>query len=357
MNDPHAIQRPPTAPRVTTHLRCDADHCRIPANTSPANAYRFVLQRALRNVRKVRLTQVKIPMSPVFTLVRISAFKASGTLLAATDTFHQMAVRMASSIGSDPSKSGYTATITNPAGTVALQVYDVVTINEARASDSAYRTYDCLICTGTVSTSTYSDWLISAEGETANTEITPVADSATMYVRRDALPAVLRVRLNGTTVGRVSDPFEYEDQWKSYKVYYPGQIVQYSGTRYVCNTKHMSTTFASNQTALYWTALSATALPVASPNDNAFNIFDCPYTNQTTLVERPNGDLIAFDVQVDNLREIEVQWVTNDGQLYIFPYDSALSITTIAATDTTTYDRVYQMPAFDLDVEHDLYGR
>jgi hypothetical protein len=344
------------APVITSHLRCDADHCRIAANTAPVD-YKFVLQRPLRNVRQLHLTQVKIPMTPVFTLVRISAFKAAGTLLASTDSFHQMAVRMAAAIGNNPYTSGYTATIANPAGTVALQVFDVITTTEARASDSAFRTYDCLVCTGTCTATTFSDWTITAEGETANSEVTPVADGATLRVVRETPPAVLRVRLNGQTLGRVTDPFEYEPQWQSYRLYYPNQIVQNSGTRYVCNTKHMSTTFASNSTSGYWTALSATALQAASPNDNAFNIFDCALVNQATVVERFQEHSISLDVKIDNLREIEVQWLGSNGLSYIFPYDTAASVTTVAATDTVTYDRVYQRPSFDLTVVHDLYGR
>ena len=333
----------------TAVVRCDARH----AQKHSHGHYTFTLQRPLANVTDVSLLGVSHWRSPLFTLVRISDWETSGTALGSTDNFHQMAVRMQATIAADPT---YVAVITNPAGTVSLQVHDVHTMQRARG-DGDFKTYDVLVCTGTITALTFTDWTITAEktlgqDETPATALTPTGDAATLLVRRDIQPAVIHVRLNGQMLGRVQDPQDMPDEWCAYSLYYAHRVVTHSGTRYMCTTKHISNVFTTDVLSGYWSALTANAVLVPATHD-AFVVLDDPTTNQSAYTERfMPGQIAMSNLHIKHLRHIEVEWLAADGRPYVFPYDVGTRITSMESATAYTQERLLQRPSLELAITH-----
>lgn len=343
----------------TSVVRVDARALTSYVNTNP-NCYTYRFLQPLRDVSRISIARSSIPRSQVIVLVRVSDWMASGTGLASTNNFHQMAVRMETAIATTgPAKSSYVAVITNPAATVDLRVYDVFTRTATRTSDNAFKTYDVLICTGTVLTSTTTDWLITAEAETASTEITPSANSATLAVEIAPQPAVLRLQLNGNVgVTRIIQDYDnYGEIWRSYKVYYPGMIVDYDGAKYVCTVKHLSIVFATDLASAYWNTYTApTNSKTTSAASGCFEVFYFGTDLQTVDCGVYIPTHIAQPTKVSSLQYINFEWLQPNGQPFIFPYTSRVRVTDVGSSTSYTFEREYASPCLHLEVVAKSFG-
>lgn len=375
-------------------------------NNNPV-IYTHKFHRPLRDVTKITLLRSSIPASSLITLIVVSDWVASSTgveVLVDTTVFHQMAVRMSAAIGKDPNTSNYVATISNPAGTVDLMVHDVFTRIGVR-SDLDYKTYDVLLCTGTVSTSTFTDWTITAEGEDPDVPITPTTSSV-LTVQTHPQPALLRLRLNGDILGRVQQSRTTLNQWLSYAMYSPGDIVIYGANKFVCTQKHLSLVFDDDLAALCWNQLT-TALwttgtlysigtqiqysgsiyictvahtsgsfsadlnahywnwgayvpsndaSVESPVANdAFEVFyfggDTQSINNTVYL--PNH--IQYDMRIPSLHSITFEWFQCNGKPFMFPYKPFMRITSLDSADSYTLEREYLETSLHLQITHGAY--
>lgn len=357
-------------------VRVDAKSWTNVVNKNPSS-YTYKFRRPLRDVSEISLTRLHIPRSQIVTLIRVSDWilSANGVeVLADTSEFHQMAVRMETAIGGQPATSNYVATITNPAATVDLRVHDVYTRIAVR-DNFDYKTYDVLICTGTVLTTASDDWTITAEGELPNTEITPTADAgAVLTVNITPQAAVLRIKLNGTAgVGRIEEASGLNESWMSYKMYYPGDVVLAGNgnTRYACNAKHLSVVFEDDLAAQVWspvtdaTATSSTwstqsyysvpsqTTPAAA--DAAFEVFYFDSDSQTiTTTAFSQGD-VQYKVNVPSLQDISIEWVQTNGQPFVFPYTPHIRVTSLESNDAYTFERVFASPCIQIQIIHRAY--
>ena len=330
--------------------KIDAQALTPHVNINP-HSYTYAFRQPVTNVTRVSLLRSSIPRSQVFTLIRVSNWEASGTLLVNTDTFHQMAVRMATAIGSHPFQSSYVATITNPAGTVNLQVHDVYTRTASRTGGD-FKTYDVLVCTGTVLSATFADWLISAEGETANTQITPTGDAALLTVDVSDQPAVLHLRLNGSRgAGRIQEVATRDGTWMSYIMYNPGDIVHYNLAKYVCTTKHLSIMFNTELSAGWWSVYQSQQSS-ASASDNAFEVFHFADASQSLDINVFNHGDVVHDTFVPNVQSISVEWMQRNGQPFIFPHKPRIRVTDLDSTANYTYERDYTTPCLHIELAY-----
>lgn len=389
----------------TTVVRADAKSLTTIVNNNPS-VFTYKFPRPLRDIDGLSLLRLCITRSPVVTLIRVSNTETFGTALGSQDAFHQLAVRMETALGSDPDKSSYVATITNPAATVSLRVHDVYTRTGVRTDGGNFRTYDVLICTGTVLTSTTTDWTITAEGEVAGTEITPSADNAVLTVHIAPQSAILRVQLNGNLgIGRVQEAFNLAEDWMTYRMYYPGQIVNFDNNKYVCSTKHLSLVFARDLAAGLWnstvrtrwatgtsyalgsvidhqgsiyacrvahTAGSFTAdftagrwtfgavtTPIAQPTSaacDAFEVFDFGSDPQTTETVVYLPEHIRSAMAVQSLDTIRFEWVQRNGRPFMFPYTPCIRLTTLESTSDYTFEREYAAPCVQLQITHRAFN-
>jgi hypothetical protein len=388
----------------TSIVIADAKTLVTTVNNNPVS-YTHKFQRPLRDVSKISLMRSSIPRSQIITLIVVSDWVASGTALVGTSDFHQIAVRMAAAIGSNANTSGYVAAITNPAGTVDLRVYDVYTRTAAR-DNGDYKTYDVLICTGSVLTSTFTDWTITAEAEAVVTSsITPTTASV-LTVDIAHQPAVLRVRLNGDMgVGRVEQANIIQTIWMSYKMYYPGDIVNYGTAKYVCTIKHLSILFNTDSAAFYWSNMATTgwvtstayvagnqieyggsiyvcltahtsgsfgtdlnalkwtwgshvpAVVAAQPPaaNDAFEVFYFDTDSQTTSTAVYLPEHIQQTLKLPMLRSISFEWVQRNGQPFIFPYIPRIQVTSLESSSSYTFERDYPGTCLHLQLTHSAY--
>ena len=122
-------------------------------NNNPSN-YTYRLSQVIPNVVRMKLLSYRVPYSPTFVVIRTSKWMAPGALsdLTTTDTVHQKADELATaSEAVDVEASSRRITLYKTDGTVSLNVVEVFSFSRTRTeTDSAQRTYDVYICTGTV---------------------------------------------------------------------------------------------------------------------------------------------------------------------------------------------------------------
>lgn len=368
-------QQPGSAPGTfTTVLRIDAADHMDTSNCNPGS-YSVVLPEPLRGVSKIKLSALDVVQSPIFTVIRTSPWQTSGT-----DALHQMAERIAANIGSDPYKSTYAATITNTDGTVLLQVFDVVTRTEVGDDSVSYMTIDTFVCTGRAATQSYTNWQITADGETAAFDMTsdtgsPVDSKVFCTMRPQRM--ILHLDLNSRNRrGRVMTPRVHCTQWESYRVYRPGDIVRDGSTTnyYKCLQKHLSmvlphdislgyfqsfapTTSLAHNSFYSTGAISSIARPsFPNPSDGSFCVlaFDNDYqSHETELPMCP----VEWDANADMVQKITVNWNSvlsyPNVSAYIWPYVMGTTVADLGPNDPTySFVRQYASPAFELEITH-----
>jgi hypothetical protein len=267
---------------------------------------------------------------------------------------------MSTTIGANPYQSNYVALITNTAGTVDLKVFDAYSRIASR-DNGDYKSYDVLICTGSILTTTNTDWVITAEGETPGQQITPSADDAILTVDIAEQPAVLHVRLNGTVgIGRIQETASLCETWMSYRMWHPNQLVSMGNSTYVCTTKHLSILFDEDLAAGMWSVYQSqnpryASQEIASASENAFEVFYFPNDKQSVECDNYQRDEISFDLFVPNLQSITCNWMQRNGQPFIFPHKGRVRLADLESTSAYTYERDYYTPTLHLQISSDKF--
>lgn len=333
-------------------------------NQNPGE-YTFRFPVPVPNVVGVRLLQLRVPYSPLFTVIRTSKWMNASIADDSTqfDTVHQKAAALVTAGASYTVETNpRPVTIYTVDGTVALNVCDVFTMTKTRSSDNAVRTYDVYVCTGTLATSSRTDWRIQDPTDATNPDLPLTgasADTATAYAASDSGDSAVAVEIDPQAyhlristgqhfrIGAVRTEIE---EWKSFRLYYPGNIVKRGTTVYECVTKHLSLIAADDLAAFFVTISGNTR--VEAPANRAFYVFESTETSEAVVQLSANVDEITAEFPPQTVGQITVGWYTRAGNRVVFPHSAITEYESFTdATTPASYDREYEPHSMQLSLD------
>lgn len=344
-------------------------------NDNPAS-YTVQLGETLPNVVAVRLLALNLTYSPTLILSRSSPWYAAGTVLSGTSSLHQKAVAMETAIkatGVDQATRYATITGTD----VSVQVVEVLTFQVQREEDSAVKTYDVFICTGTYTAATtpgpatltltdHLDGLTYAlspdDGSAAYTDDeagSGVPDTTTgvgLTVRNQPENLYLFVDA-GQGESRLLSTRSVNPAWESRMLFRHGDVVTQSGTRYFCNTTHLSHIFADDLADGLWRAQTDSRLLHPGAAANAFHVVEPgTLTTQTAYQAAYTPGAVGMEMSPATLNRLEVTWRTRQGGEYVFPFrawEAELATEVASATADRLRERLYTHHTLTLEITYE----
>lgn len=333
-------------------------------NRNPGE-YTFRFPVPVPNVVGVRLLSLRVPYSPLFTVIRTSKWMNASIAddPSQFDTVHLKAAALVTA-GQvyTPETNPRPVTIYTADGTVSLNVIDTFSITKTRSSDSAVRTYDVYVCTGTLATSSRTDWQIQDLTDPTNPDL-PLsgasADTAFAYAAADAGvsavavdidPQSYHLRINTGQSYRINAVRTELPEWKSFRLYYPGNIVKRGTSVYECVTKHLSL-IASDDIPAYFVSISGSTR-VEAPANRAFYVFEATDTSEAIVQVTANNDEITAEFPPQTVTQITVGWYTRAGNRVVFPHAAITEYESFTdATTPASYDREYEPHSMQLSLD------
>lgn len=327
-------------------------------NNNPSH-YTYRFDKMIPNVVRAKLLSFRVPYSPTFVVIRGSDWYASGTALADQSDIHQKAVQLAATIAaSNVELSSVVSTIYKEDGTVSLNVIEVFTFTryEDPTSDtSRFRTYDVFICTGTLITSSRTDWRFqhpaADDPDQLDMAVASTASNATIAVNILEENLYLDLRM-GQGQSRLNSVRAVYPQWKSFQVYRRGDFVCRAGTCYTCLRNHMSLIFNEDEVT-EWKAIDQSTLNSGAAN-NIFYVVETNDANESIILASASQDEIVLDLAPTDVSTIDVTWKTRRGSHYIFPHTTAIDF--LSFTDTAnpaTLKKEYRHHTLMLELEYE----
>lgn len=342
-------------------------------NNNNPSTYTYSLPISIANVTSVRLLTFRVPYSPTFVVIRSSKWLDPSIAddVALRDTINQKAaVLEAASLNVDPEKSTRVVTLFKTDGTVSLNVIETFSYSRRRDSDNALRTYDIFICTGTLATSSRTEWRIQDPSATSDSNIPMVgaeSDDASAYASDPGTSSIavsvieenMYLRVDIGSLGRLRSVRSVYPQWKSFQVFRRGDISSYESVSYTCLKNHMSLIFSEDLASGLWKSVDTSKNSVAAAN-TAFYVLETNEANEAIITATAARDEIVEETAPVTISTIGISWKTRRGSNFIFPHATSIefeswdtSVTSAAATLKKEYRHHTLLLEFTYLEEHE----
>lgn len=366
------------------------------------HSYTVNLPGTLPHVRKVTLTNYRVPVSNIHLVIRTSIWHGAATT--DYDDIHDQALTLEPLFNAG---SNFAATITST--NTALDVHRVFAWTETRGGDGGdaadFKTYSAFVCTGTLGSSTgISDLSLTYENtttdfDTTGSPIAPVGSAGTAAVSTSTTHQFpyLFVKVGSHPCSRLDGPGIKVKRWESFHYYPEGAQVLRSTPYatsgpmdlYVCKRSHVSVLFDRDFTTRgYWTNLTAAsdtrttagggATPAATYTDSdgrvfrealvgasasapapvawegAFHVVGWAGGDETFATHDSKSGVAEYEVRADDVRSISVGWRNETGP-YLFPKTNAIDFLDYTASGDSQSDTTAKAQTHTLTLELDYY--